>query len=163
MPKPSSNINFGYTLIEMLIAITIIAIIFGVGYSNYRDFSRRQSLESFSQKVKGDLSLAREKSKTGEKPDNPFCTGSNTLNGYSVTFRVDGYSISAMCSGGTVSNLVSVDSPDNITITLPSTNPILFKVLNTGTNLTESNTITLTLENMNINSEIIIFKSGDIK
>ena len=36
--------NAAYTLIEILVALTIVGLIFGIGYVNFRDFARRQAL-----------------------------------------------------------------------------------------------------------------------
>jgi len=123
----------GYTLIELLVGIIILSILFSVGYASFRKYSRRQVLVSFTRKVKGDLSLAREMSISGEKPDNNFCNSPNTLSGYN--FRVtpdESYVLEALCSGGTV-QIKEVDVQDDLSLVV-SDNPIFFKVLSKGTN-----------------------------
>ena len=69
MPKSNTRITFststtfstfGYTLIEILVGLTIIGIIFGVGFASFREFSRRQSLAGGVKTLVGDLRLAQE-------------------------------------------------------------------------------------------------------
>ena len=59
-------IQKGYTLIELLVGISIIAIIFGVGFVSYREFSRRQSLTGVTKQLVGDLRLAQQLALTGQ-------------------------------------------------------------------------------------------------
>ena len=44
----------GYTLIEILVVISIMAILFTVGFAGYRDFSRRQVLLGAVNQIQGD-------------------------------------------------------------------------------------------------------------
>lgn len=163
MPKGSSIKRKGYTLIEVLVAITIIGIIFGLGLLNFRDFSRRQSLSSFARRVKGDLSLARENAVSGEKPLDDFCNPPNTLNGYD--FRVvsdNNYVLEAVCSGGNV-EIKSVVLPDGLSISAPAENPIIFKVLSAGTNLSAEAVITLNQQSTGKTLNVYVTQSGEVK
>ena len=76
----------GYTLIEILVSLPIVGLIFGIGYVNFRDFSRRQALAGVARMVKGDLRLAQEQALAGKKPTHAFCNPSNQLDGFN--FRV---------------------------------------------------------------------------
>jgi len=152
----------GYTLIELLVGIIILSILFSVGYASFRKYSRRQVLVSFTRKVKGDLSLAREMSISGEKPDNNFCNSPNTLSGYN--FRVtpdESYVLEALCSGGTV-QIKEVDVQDDLSLVV-SDNPIFFKVLSKGTNLSSDIEVKITQESTGNIFSIYITKSGEIK
>jgi prepilin-type N-terminal cleavage/methylation domain-containing protein len=163
MPKDSSIKTNGYTLIEILVAITIIVIIFGVGLLNFRDFSRRQSLSSFARQVKGDLSLARENAVSGEKPASVFCSLPNTLDGYSFRLESDtNYVIEAVCSGGDV-EVKSVDLPLDLSIEAQLESPILFKVLSRGTNLSGDVTITLNQNKTGNSYNVYVTKAGEVK
>lgn len=127
--------NHAYTLIEILVGITIIGIIFGIGYVGFRDFSRRQALTSVSRMIKSDLRLAQSKALSGEKPDNAFCTGTEVLNSYE--FRIvdtDTYRVNANCSGGDV-EIKSEELDSSDIVIMSGTNPIVFKVLGHGTNI----------------------------
>lgn len=157
MPKRIFG-TIGYTLVEILVSLSIISILFGAGYLSYRDFSRKQYLNSFTEKLKSDLILAREKAIAGEKPEE--CTGS--LNGYNFGFYGDSYQIVAVCSNDTL--IKSVEIPSDLEVTAPATNPILFKVLNKGTNLTGlDQVVTIKQTSTNKQDIILIRVSGEIR
>ncbi|MBU0998196.1 prepilin-type N-terminal cleavage/methylation domain-containing protein [Patescibacteria group bacterium] len=153
--------NKGYTLIELLVGMIIMSILFSIGYASFRKYSRRQVLVSFTRKVKGDLSLAREMSISGEKPNNVFCDSPNTLSGYN--FKIisnQSYKVEALCSGGTV-EIKDVDVQDDLSFV--SYNSIFFKVLSKGTNLSSDIEVQIIQESTGNISSIYITKSGEIK
>lgn len=161
----------GYTLIEILIGIVILSILFSIGFAGFRDFSRRQSLEVLARKIKGDLALIREKAISGEKPYNDEyegmdikCSAPNTLSGYS--FRVitnHNYILEAVCLGGAV-EVKNVKISDNLEISVPSPNPIFFKVLSKGTNvLSTPAEIIITQTESEKSFNISVTESGEIK
>jgi prepilin-type N-terminal cleavage/methylation domain-containing protein len=128
----------GYTLIEILIALTIIGIIFGLGYASFREFARRQALGSAIRELTGDIRLAQSQSLAGKKPDASACNYPNSLESYS--FRVinaTSYAVDARCSGGSI-NVKTAKLLAGVTMTVPLVNPIEFKVLGEGTNLEDS-------------------------
>ena len=152
----------GYTLIELLVGIIILSILFSIGYASFRKYSRRQVLVSFTRKVKGDLSLAREMSISGEKPSTFFCDSPNTLSGYN--FRVisnESYIVEALCSGGIV-QIKEVSVEDDLSLNVPE-NPVFFKVLSKGTNLSSDIEVKITQKSTGNISSIYITKSGEIK
>ena len=156
--------KLGYTLIELLVGLTIIGILFGVGFAGFRDFSRRQSLSSLTKKVMGDLRLTQATVGSGKKPDDSSCNTPNILTGYSVFFDDSNYTISAICSGGDVVTK-TVDISSDITITPPQPNPIIFSALGNGTNIVsgQNATITFTQNATESTSVITIGDAGDIK
>jgi prepilin-type N-terminal cleavage/methylation domain-containing protein len=157
--------NFkGYTLIELLVGLSIIGIIFSVGLAGYREFSRRQALTGVSKQLKADLRLAQQLALTGQKPDGVAC---DTLTGYTfnVSVSTSSYSISANCT----STLNIKTSPEIKNVSLgtdiqivSTTAAFQFKGLGQGTNLTSSNTITLTHISGNT-SLILVGIGGDVK
>lgn len=155
----------GYTLIEILIVLTVVAILFGAGFVGYRDFSRRQVVLGAAKIIQGDLRRAQQNALSGIKPDDPKCTNPNTLTGYN--FKVASgttYSIEADCSGGTVKIGDDHLLPNGIHMTVPSPNPILFRILGLGTNITGTDTsINLTQDLTTNTSTILIGSGGDIK
>lgn len=159
-----AGLDRGYTLIEILVVLTIIGILFSVGYVGYRDFSRRQSLAGAAKIVQGDLRKAQQNALSGIKPQSAACLGANTLDGY--FFRVTSastYEIGAACSGGNVvTDTVSVT--ESISISTPSPNPIIFKVLGTGTNIPSGDaSVTLTQGATNDTLTILIGSGGDVR
>ncbi len=142
--KNSARKN-GYTLIEILVALAIVGILFGVGYTNFRDFTRRQSLGDSAKQIQADLRVAQQMALSGQIPVDVRCTGNNRLNGY--FFRVlsaTHYEIRASCSGGAVTSAtkdVTLPASVRISTPFPSPNPILFKVLGSGTNINSANAV----------------------
>jgi prepilin-type N-terminal cleavage/methylation domain-containing protein len=169
----STNKSSGYTLIEILVALSIIGLIFGVGYVNFRDFSRRQALSSTARSIKGDLRLAQEEALTGKKPSdaankcvNPSAAIQPTLSGYGFKIiNSHTYAIEAVCSGGNV-EVKRVTLPSDMSITSASAEQILFilfKVLGQGTNIATTTTIYIVQQGTGSTATITVSKSGEIK
>ncbi|HJX59561.1 hypothetical protein A2V61_01700 [Candidatus Woesebacteria bacterium RBG_19FT_COMBO_47_8] len=159
-----TKLNSAYTFIEILVALTIISLIFGVGYVSFRDFSRRQALAGAARGIVGDLRLAQEEAIAGQKPADIFCNPPAILNGYN--FRVvnaQNYVVEANCSGGNV-QVKSVTIASDISMSIPSPNPITFKILAQGTNINApSATLTLTQKGTAATRPISISQAGEIK
>lgn len=159
-----SKPNSAYTFIEILVALTIVGLIFGIGYVSFRDFSRRQALLGTTRNIKGDLRLAQEQAISGEKPSDFRCDSPNTLSGYYFNrVSANSYSLVARCSGG---NVVSkeVNLPSDISIAA-NQNPIVFKVLGQGTDVPQASpaVITLTQAGTSNTATISISSTGEIK
>lgn len=138
-----NNKSTGYTIIEILVVLSIAGIIFGSGFVSFRDFSRRQALVGAGRNLKGDLRLAQSYSLVGKKPADSNCDETKTLNGYHFYVSSLGqYVIKASCSGVTV-DVKTVDLAADVEISSPSPNPIVFKALGEGTNVVGTTTITL--------------------
>lgn len=153
--------NYGYTLIEILIGIVILSILFSIGFAGFRDFSRRQSLEVLARKIKGDLALAREKAISGEKPTDEVCL---TLSGYNFLVETNSnYVLQAVCSGVPV-EIKNVEIGSNLVISVPSPNPIVFKVLSKGTNIPPTPAeIIITQTESQKSFTVTVTQAGEIK
>ena len=119
-----------FTLIELLIILTITGFLFTIGFVQYRKFANRQVLVNAHEKLKSDLNLIRQLTLSGEKA---LC-GSTILQGYRISFTSSVYLIDAQCWDSnnipSYQNLPDVDGQLPTGITLSSTqSPILFKVL----------------------------------
>jgi prepilin-type N-terminal cleavage/methylation domain-containing protein len=138
--------NFrGYTLIEILVALTVIGLLFSVGYANFRSFSQRQVVMDAAKNLQGDLRFTQQIALSGQKPADAKCNSpANSLDGYNFTILTgSSYEIRASCSGGTpaaASKTINLISGATIASPFPSPNPILFKVLGNGTNIGEGQT-----------------------
>jgi len=153
--------NAAYTLVEALLVVAILSLFVGVGFANFRDFSRRHKAEAFLRQLTADLRLAQELSLSGHKPDDPpgFCTADTSLEGreelagieFSVTST--GYQFRAYCENTEVqpptpsysAAIKSVTVPSEITLTTnPSaTTALVFRSLARGTDLTGNITISI--------------------
>ena len=154
----------GYTLVEVLVSLTIVGLLFGFGFVSFRDFSRRQQLTSVAREVKGELRLAQSKASAGEKPDDIKCEGPNTLSSYS--FRIinsTSYQTEANCLGGNV--VIKTGSlSDGISMT-STQNTISFKVLGQGTNVPQGTeaVITFTQAGTSNTATVRVTQGGEIK
>jgi len=158
------KLNSGYTFIEILVALTIVSLIFGIGYVSFRDFSRRQALQGVVRSIRGDLRLAQEEAISGQKPLDIFCNSPNTLSGYYFDLITpNNYRLVAQCSGGNVTSKdVTVAADISIAV---SQDPIVFKVLGQGTNVPQATpaVITLTQAGTANTAIITITSTGEIK
>lgn len=150
----------GYTLIEILVGITIIGILFGIGYVSFREFSRRQAVAGAAKQIRGDLRLAQEQALAGKKPEG---CASKQLDSYSFSVSLPrSYTVQASCA---TDPSKSVTLSSDLTIVAPSPNPITFKALGQGTNISQSGTATLTLTQAGTNNrvDITVTAGGEIK
>lgn len=154
----------GYTLIEVLVSLTIIGLIFSYGFVNFRDFARRQAVESAKRRLIAELRLTQELAFSGQKPENTNCTSPNTLDGYYFEILSSTrYKVAALCSGGEV-DLKEVDLTGGIFLSIPSPNPILFKILGHGTNISSGEiSITLSQSGTTNTQTVTISTTGEIK
>lgn len=152
----------GYTLIEILVSLTIVGLIFSFGYVNFRDFSRRQAVSSAIKMIQGDLRLAQGNAITGQKPD--ACGATKTLNSYSLRVVSDGqYVIEANCGVTPAPIVKDVSLPPGITISpIPAT--LEFKVLGQGTNVgTTDWTLTIIQAGAGNTATVTVTSGGEIK
>ncbi len=86
----------GFTLIELVVVFTIMAILSTLAIASFVSYGRSQSLEKNAQDVYTTLITARSKAQTQVKPSG--CTDSDTLAGYRVDFTdIRDYSLRALC------------------------------------------------------------------
>lgn len=160
MPKPApKTTEHAYTLIEILVSLTIISLIFGVGFISFREFARRQALAAVARSLRGDLRLAQEQALVGKKPG-----GCNVLGGYRFS-AVSGtqYTIEAVCSNGNFSvGKTSVPFPSGVSMN-PVPGNILFKVLGQGTDLGSDVEVNLVQEATGNTIKVTITTGGEIK
>ncbi|WKZ25735.1 MAG: prepilin-type N-terminal cleavage/methylation domain-containing protein [bacterium] len=130
--------NSGYTLIELLVGISIIGIVFSIGLAGYREFSRRQELVGVIKRIVADLRLSQQLAIGGQKPEGEVC---NVLDGYSFSrISQTEYNLIANCSNA--NHIIKVvELPSNVSLTQGS---VMFKALGQGTNLEENLTFTVT-------------------
>jgi len=161
----------GYTLIEILVAITIIGILFSVGYANFRSFSQRQVLLGAVKQIQGDLRLAQQMALSGQKPNELGCL-TKPLDGIQFGMTTGApylYQLKAVCGtdAGGYPLIKEFDFPSDITPS-PVTftpNPVLFKVLGNGTNIPQGGSVVITLTQTGTNNKatITVTSGGEIK
>lgn len=149
----------GYTLIEVLVVITILGILFSIGYANYRDFGRRQALVGSVKQLEGDIRMVQQNALSGIKPQDTICD-TNTLTNYQIEMDCNDpddckYTINANCSDHTV--LVQTKTLSGVSIS-STQNPIIFELLGRGAS---EAVITLTQEVTGKTSTIIVGTGGN--
>lgn len=154
----------GFTMIELLISISIMTIVFTIGFASYREFSRRQVLSGVAKELKSDLRTLQQLALTGQKPEDVSCV---MLDGY--IFEIsdpDTYRLSANCINGlgsSVEYLTKEVSLLNDSVSISATqNSIYFKVLGQGTDLDSTNIITLTQDNTGKTVSVNVGTAGEI-
>lgn len=158
-----------YTLIEILVGLTIIGLLFGFGFVSFRDFSRRQAISGAAKNIQGDLRLAQGDAVSGQKPEDANCNSPNVLTGYAFNVVSDiKYSIEADCVGNGTSNVTDVKDvnlPSDIKLVTPSPNPLIFKVLGQGTNLVSGSDWILTLNQVGTTNtlDVTVTSGGEIQ
>ncbi len=148
----------GYTLIELLIVITLITLLFTLGMAQYNQFNRRQILTKAKDELISNLRLAQGKSLAGEKPN---ACGDEILTGHKLKFvNNQNYKIVAVCDG-------EVDLKTEISLSTGVTkqsgpNEVFFKGLSQGTDIV--NQVEIVLEDSSGETKTItITSTGEIK
>lgn len=130
----------GFTLVEILVVISITGLLVTIGIASYVQFNRRQVVDQAIKNLQSDLRYAQSKASMSDKgdPTTPDCTSSDPLVGW--YFRITSatqYEIYGLC-GVKPFMVKRVTLPSQLAInSLPSS--ILFKPLNLGTDA--SNTL----------------------
>lgn len=112
--------SVGFTLIEMMVVISIIALISGIGVARYNRFNRRQQVKESGKDFVSVLRNTQNRAITGDKP----ASGCMELEGFQVSPTLGGnqYTVDTVCDPeGSVekepkslrSGLVSFIDPSN--------------------------------------------------
>ncbi len=168
-----TNVNSGFTLIELIVVVVTMALLFGLGFANYRGFQKRQYFQAVSRMLKTDLRLAQSYALSGRKE----ATCINGIDGY-IFRRISAtsYQIEADClvvadsiikttnlSPGIQISSFSYTSDNDVTVV---SDFIKFKLLGRGTNMMSGvlTTITLTYPGSGLaDLTVIVSSTGDIK
>jgi len=140
-----SAYRWGFTLIELIVVISILLLISSGVIANYNNFNENQRVKQLALTLKTNLRLAQTKALSGAKPLAPFLCAQ--LESYTVTFSSSQYSVQATCAAPDdgQGDIMTVSLPSGVTLsTLPLTPVLEFYVLNQGTNLSSEVTIALT-------------------
>lgn len=143
----------GLTLIELIVVISIIGLLVGIGVAQYNEFNKNQTLKQAALTLKNNLRAAQNKALSGEKP----ATGCTVLDGYQVRFSSTSYNFRAKC-GTNYGTATTTSLPTNVSIT-NSPPSFVFKVLGQG--VTAARTICLL--GFNKRYKISVTPSGEIK
>lgn len=91
----------GYTLIEIIVVVTIIGLLVGASIAGFNTLNQRQTVLSAGREVISIMRTAQQRALAGNKPDGIVC---EQLRGYSVkgTVNSNQYTLNTVCSNGGV-------------------------------------------------------------
>ncbi|MBI4225908.1 prepilin-type N-terminal cleavage/methylation domain-containing protein [Candidatus Roizmanbacteria bacterium] len=144
-----------FTLIEILIVISIVALLTGLSLASYNNFTQQKNLEREAHKLSDVLSLAKIKAQTGDVAINITCSPPDfEFGGYMVTVNAMEYNFSQCCREVVSKTIASCgpqiqnyDLPANIAASfLSGSSPVYFYPLASGAS--ES---TIRLKNTTVN------------
>lgn len=129
--------NRGFTLIELIVVFSVIAILSTIGVVSFVSYSRIQTLQQATNDFVNVLNTAKARSISQIKPSQ--CNSASTLNGYVVIVNVAAnfYTLNVVCSGIT-SSLSTTALPVNVSFNSATSTPpttttsIFFSVLTGG-------------------------------
>ena len=94
--RHQKSMKQGFTLIEMIISITIMLLLLGVTIVGYTSYNDKQKVKQAASALKSDLRMARTNATSGKKPLS--CTAQETFVGYEIIFASSFYSMTPRCS-----------------------------------------------------------------
>lgn len=146
----------GFTLLELLVSITILMVITGGLLTSYNAFNDKRRVKETAVTLKTDLRFAQNKAISAMKPSSN-CT---VLKGYKLTFTLTTYIVQPTCTGsGTPGPLLTTTLPTGITFS-PIPDTFTFGVLTQG--ITSTPSITITLVGLTTSYRLLIAPNGDI-
>lgn len=115
------KIKPAFSLIELLVVITIFMIVASLLSASYVTFERNQRLKNAALALKSDIRLAQNNALSGDKGPGGLCPATSTLIGWYVTVALNAssYSITGDCKGAseTAFGTKTVSLPKGVTIT----------------------------------------------
>lgn len=149
----------GFTIIELIVVFSIIAILSVIGVASFVNYSRIQALESAASNLVSALGVAKSRAISQVKPTAtiPQCDNNTTLNGYEVVLNTsaNSYVLNVVCSNFHYPVFPTVFLPKNITFSpSPTSTTFFFPIISSG--VQGSGTISLSgygnLETITVNS-----------
>ena len=155
----------GFSLIELLVVITIISILAGFSLAGWGSFRNKQTLEAAGQELASQLEAVKSKAINGEKPRTIDPDDCYALEGYQVdnTLTVSPYccnrsDICIFSSGYSITDNLKFDL--TLLFSPVYTNfPVTFKSLSGATDVTAAS---ITLTYRGISGDVTISSSGEV-
>lgn len=144
----------GFTLIEILVVISIVVIMSAVTLASYNSFTDSRKLDVDTQKLMDVLELARQKADAGDSSIGTSTCGN--LNSTEVRITTTGYTMYVHCMLGDLTQPYYFDSA--ITLPMASEN-IVFPILH-GTPVTTPSQSFILENNTTLTCQLITVTSG---
>lgn len=155
--KLSARKRLGFSLIELIVVVGIVAFVSSFGFLLYQDYTRHQTVIQAAEKARTTLLRIRQKALSGEIPTG--CIGLFLGYQFSCSSGSGNYTIKAVCSSSTPTT-DSVDLPGGVTFSACQT--FQFNVLNAGTNLAADQTISIAGFS-GVSASFVVKKSGVVQ
>jgi prepilin-type N-terminal cleavage/methylation domain-containing protein len=154
----------GYTLIEILTVVVIMALIFGVSYPNFRGYQQRQQALSYGRELESHLFEAQQLALSGDKPDTGPCKNQGkTFRGIMVQIvDTQTYALRAKCDNAPNTLANKVYSLPAVAVIKSSGNSFTFRELGNGTDIAAGSTFDMGVCVGNQGYGVSVNKSGQI-
>lgn len=150
----------GFTLVEIIVAISITLIIATIGIASFTELNRRQIIDQTTKKILADIRLAQNMAISQQKPETGTCIKFNGYN-FNLNTTTKIYSIDAdctpTCSGCTSYKTVTVSG-----IILSGFSKITFGRANVPVKTTGGSSLVVSSSVSSITRTITIGQGGDI-
>lgn len=146
----------GFTLVELLIVISVTAIVTAIGIASYVDFNRAQIVNQAAKKIAQDLRMAQSLAANNQKPP----SGCGTLNAYTFSINLDTrvYTITPVCTPAYSGSEIKTGSVSGVS--LSGLTFAQFKVLRQGVVMTDGSN--LTVSGFNKEKVVVVEPGGAI-
>lgn len=126
-----SNPRDGFTLVELVVVFSVMAILGTAGIAAFVSYSRTQALDAASSEVLSMLQTAKSRAQSQVRPTHGNCA-TGTLEGYQVIITPpDTYTLELKCDVG-VQEIERKRLPQNVTFQSGIFQTFLFRILTGG-------------------------------
>lgn len=141
----------GFTLIEIIVSVTLLLVLSGLFIASYSGFNNSQTVKQAVSTLMRNLQAVRTSAAAGVKPD-----GCDTLVGYTVDFPdAATYTAQALCGVGAVGGITRYTLPAGVTFS-PIPPAVTFFALDRGASANR----TISLTGFGTTANVSVFTSG---
>jgi prepilin-type N-terminal cleavage/methylation domain-containing protein len=145
------NFSHGFTLIEIIVSVSVILLLSGLFIAGYNRFNDSQKVQQAAATLIRNLQAARTKAAFGTKP-----AGCDTLIGYIVKFpNSSTYRAQAVCQVGENLEVTTYTLPADVTFN-PVPGSVTFYALDRGASVNQ----TISLTGFGTTMKVSVFASG---
>lgn len=155
LPNIFLRFNRGFTLIELVVTVAIMAILSGMSVVGYNKFNESQTVNQAANNLASDLRLAQQNALSGNKPTG--CSGD--LHGWKVVIASPSYRLWAICDADVGDKTVTITP---LTLTATGGNDVIFAALTGAESGTTSITINGNLGGTAYSKTITVTTAGAI-
>lgn len=116
----NSSLANGFTLIEMIVSISILLLVLGGGMAAYINFNDKQTLQAATRRVEVILRTAQKRARSGDTP-----AGCDQLESYSVSIVSGSQTVTTTANCSNTDIITSTETLPSI-IVVPSNAQVIF-------------------------------------